>query len=267
MKVVVTGANGNLGSHLLQIAPDYNIDIVPVSRKEWCNIKHIVDDSIDAVIHAAGDIRSSISNNPTQYLESNIIATTRLLELCLANSISKFYFISSCAVYGDVNSTNESQRCNPISINGKIKKLNEDIISEFCGANNINFTCFRVFNLFGGYDKFSIVNYISKAINSSTDFTLNNGGTSQRDFIHVSDVADIILNMVEHEVFPEYLNVGTGISTKIIDLLNIIQNKYPHISIKRTYNREIEYSRADTTKLSKYIQKEFISVTDYIKRL
>jgi len=267
MKVVVTGANGNLGSQLAKMAPDYNLEVVPVTRKDWENIDTILDNSVDAVIHAAGDIRSSVSVNPVQYLNSNIITTSRLLELCAVNSISKFYFISSCAVYGDVNSTTETQSCSPVSLNGKLKKLNEDIISEFCNKNNINFTCFRVFNLFGGDDQFSIVNYLNKAINGQADFTLNNEGLSQRDFIHVFDVAEIILKMVILGKFPSQLNVGSGTPIKILDLLNIVQSNHADISVKRTYNHEIEYSRADTTKLFKYIQKEFISVLEHVKNI
>lgn len=267
MKVVVTGANGNLGSHLSKMASGYNMEIVPVTRAEWGNIDNIIDDTVDAVIHAAGDIRSLVSVTPVQYLNSNIITTSRLLELCVASSISKFYFISSCAVYGDVNSTTETQCCSPASLNGKLKKLNEDIISEFCNKNNINYTCFRVFNLFGGDDQFSIVNYLTKAINGQAEFTLNNEGISQRDFIHVSDVAEIILKMVSLDEFPLHLNVGTGMSIKISDLLNIVKNRYPDISVKRTYHHEIEYSRADTTQLFKYIQKEFISIIDYVEKI
>ena len=267
MKVVVTGANGNLGSHLSKMASGYDMEIVPVTRAEWGNIDNIIDDTVDAVIHAAGDIRSSVSANPVQYLNSNIMTTSQLLELCAANSISKFYFISSCAVYGDVNSTTETQFCSPASLNGKLKKLNEDIIAEFCNKNNINYTCFRVFNLFGGDDRFSIVNFIDKAINGKSEFMLNNEGVSQRDFIHVSDVAEIILKIVNMGEFPTYLNVGSGVSIKILELLSIVQSRYPDIVIKRTYNHEIEYSRADTTMLFKYIQKEFISIVDYVKNI
>jgi len=267
MKIVVTGANGNLGSQLLKMAPDHDLEIVPVTRAEWDNIDSILDSSVDAVIHTAGDIRSSISVNPSQYLNSNIITTSRLLELCAANSISRFYFISSCAVYGDVNSTIETHYCSPSSLNGKIKKLNEDIISEFCKKNSIKYTCFRVFNLFGGDDNFSIVSYLHKAINGSANFTLNNDGLSQRDFIHVFDVAEIILKMVALKEFPPYLNVGSGVPIKILDLLNVVKNKYPDIPMERTYTNEIEYSRADTNRLFKYIQKDFISVIKHVGNL
>jgi len=264
MKVLVTGANGNLGSQLSKMAPEYNLEIIPVTRDNWDQIECIVDSSVDAVMHAAGDIRSKVSTNPVQYLDSNVVTTSRLLELCTTNSISKFYYISSCAVYGDVNSTTETQRCDPISLNGKIKKLNEDIISEYCKKNNINFTCFRVFNLFGGKDRFSIVSHLRKAIREHTEFTLNNEGESQRDFIHVSDVAEIILKTLSLGEFPAYLNVGTGVAIKISELVKIAQNNHANLSINKTYNREIEYSRAETTGLCKYIKKDFISVADYI---
>jgi len=267
MKIVLTGANGNLAQNFAQQAVGSGLEIVPVVRDSWDQIDQLMPGA-DAVLHAAGDIRTSPKSHPYNYLDSNLITTAQLLELCVKHSVPRFYFVSSCAVYGDINSASESQVCHPVSINGKLKKINEDIVEEFCLANDIRFSCFRVFNLFGGNDRFSIVYYLARAAKNQTSFSLNNNGLSQRDFIHVSDVAEIILKMIKANVFPTHVNVGTGYPTKIADLLDVVKSRYPEIKTHFTFNQEIEYSRADTTLLNELIDKsDFISILEYVNEI
>jgi len=262
MKILVTGANGNLGKHLVLNAENH--EIVTLCRDEWYTLDEKMSE-VDSVIHAAGDIKSSINVSPVNIIDSNILSTMRLLEYSLKHKIKHFYFVSSCAVYGDVNHTKETQECYPVSLNGDIKKLNETIISSFCKGNGIGFTCFRVFNTFGGKDEFSIVSKLLNAAKKKEVFTLNNKGLSQRDFIHVNDIAKTILKIVELNEKPEYINVGTGSTIKIVDLYNIVIQKYPDINTSFTNHDEIEYSRSDDRLLLDLISCNFISVVDYLK--
>lgn len=263
MKILVTGANGNLGKHLVLNAEKHNV--VTLCREDW----NVLDEKIlgvDSVIHAAGDIKSSIKISPANIIDSNISSTMRLLESSLKHNVKHFYFVSSCAVYGDVSHTRENQELHSISLNGDIKKLNEKIISSFCNANDIGFTCFRVFNTFGGDDQFSIVSRLLRAGKEKGIFTLNNLGLSQRDFIHINDIAKIILNTLALPQKPAFMNVGTGSTNKIIDLYNLVIKKYPDITTKFTHHDEVEYSRSDNSLLLSLMPCEFISVIDYLNK-
>ena len=154
MNILITGARGNLGKHIISNAKEGVLE--ELNRDNWGNLDNMLS-KVDTIIHAAGDIKTSVESSPVSNMDSNVLSTMRLLESSLKHNIKHFYFVSSCAVYGDVNHTNENQACYPISLNGDFKKLNETIVSSFCKANKIDFTCFRVFNTFGGHDKFSIV--------------------------------------------------------------------------------------------------------------
>jgi len=261
MKILITGANGNLGKHLVLNAKNH--DVATLCRDDWDTLDEKMSE-VNIVIHAAGDIKSSINVSPANIIDSNISSTMRLLESSLKYKIKHFYFVSSCAVYGDVNHTKENQEIHSTSLNGDIKKLNEKIISSFCKFNNIDFTCFRVFNTFGGDDQFSIVSRLLKAGKEKGTFTLNNEGLSQRDFIHINDIAKIILNTLKLSEKPEFLNVGTGFTNKIVDLYNIVIKKYPDITTKYTHHEEVEYSRSDNSLLLKLIPCEFVSVIEYL---
>ena len=262
MKILVTGANGNLGQHIISNSESHSIE--RLGREDWGNLDEKLS-LVDTIIHAAGDIKSSITVSPVNNVDSNILSTMRLLESSVKHGIKHFYFVSSCAVYGDVNHTNESQICHPISLNGDIKKLNEVIISSFCKENGIGSTSFRVFNTFGGDDKFSIVSKLLNQARNDGTFTLNNNGLSQRDFIHVDDIAKVILKTLDLSIKPDYLNIGTGVPHKIVDLYHVVKQKFPNLKIKHTDFSEIEYSRADNKILTKLMPMDFISVIDYLK--
>lgn len=261
MNILVTGANGNLGRHIISNVKSHSVE--KLDRETWAELdKKLVQSEI--IIHAAGDIKSSITASPVNNIDSNILSTMRLLESSVKHGIKHFYFVSSCAVYGDVNHTYEGQICHPISINGEIKKLNETIISAFCEENGIGFTSFRVFNTFGGDDEFSIVSRLLSQARINGTFTLNNNGLSQRDFIHVDDISNIILKTIDLDVKPEYLNIGTGSTYKIVDLYNIVIQKFPKLKVEYTNFPEIEYSRADNRLLMQLVPVDFISVGDYL---
>jgi nucleoside-diphosphate-sugar epimerase len=95
-----------------------------------------------------------------------------------------------------------------------------------------------------GTDHFSILSHIRKALRNGTPFTLNNAGIAQRDFVHVTDVAAIVLQLLKLDVPFTTLNVGTGIATKVSTLVDLIRARHPELAIRPNSVREAEYSRA-----------------------
>ena len=143
--------------------------------------------------------------------------------------------------------------------------LNEKIIEEYCRKHKIKYEIYRIFNTYGGNDHFSIFYHIRQAIQEKRAFKLNNDGNSQRDFIHVEDVAKIILKLIETPPSYNYLNIGTGRATKISHIIDKIRECCPQLEIKSQVAEEAEYSRGDITKLKATINFEFIGIDEYIK--
>ena len=263
MRVLLTGASGNLGSELVRRA---RFDIVQVNRGDWSDLDEKLKSGINIVIHAASDIRTRAAVSPVKLLDSNLLSTARLLEAVRDYEIPRFMFISSCAVYGEAMRTNEDCECRPTSINGISKLLNERVIGEFCAEHEIKYEIYRPFNTYGGRDFFSIMSHLERAIESKAPFTLNNMGIAQRDFIHVSDVASVILKLIEIEVPFSRLNIGTGVATRISTLVDLVQQRFPDLIIQHNQVEEAEYSRADITRLSKVIKCEFVRIEDFLKK-
>ena len=265
MNILLTGAEGNFGTEFQhQASKQGNVSVLPVGRDDWALI-HEKLASCDVVVHAASDLRTSASLAPSRLLGSNVMSTATLLEAAREQRVKRLVFLSSCAVYGEDMRTGEDSLCCPITINGISKHLNEKLVAEFCSANGIEYQILRVFNSYGGDDRFSIFSKLKRALQTDTPFTLNNDGRMQRDFIHVADVASVVLKLSGEKISHTHLNIGTGIATKISTLVNRVSEQFPKLMIQHGVTQEAEYSRADITRLREFWTGNFIRVEDYIQ--
>ena len=265
MNILLTGAEGNFGSEFqYQASKKKTARVIPIGRSDWPQI-HEKLASADVVVHAASDLRTSASMAPSRLLESNVMSTATLLEAAREQRVKRLVFLSSCAVYGEDMRTGEDSVCCPITINGISKHLNEKLVAEFCSANGIEYQILRVFNSYGGDDRFSIFSKLKRALQTRLPFVLNNDGRMQRDFIHVADVASVVLNLSATRITHAHLNIGTGIATKISTLVNSVAEQFPQLVIQRGLTQEAEYSRADITRLREFWTDDFIRVEDYIR--
>ena len=264
MKILLTGAEGNFGTTFRALAASQgDVQVVPVGRGDWGNI-HEKLDAVELIVHAAGDLQTTVSLEPCRWLESNLMSTAKLLEAAREQGVKRFIFISSCSVYGANLLTSESSECTPITLNGIEKHLNEGLIAQFCEANDISYQILRVFNTYGGNDKFSVLCKLKKALEHGRPFTLNNDGRVLRDFIHVRDVAAIVLKICASQPTYSHINIGTGVATKISDVVKLVLSKFPALIIESRTAKEVEYSRADTARLSQIWDGGFMKIEDYI---
>lgn len=265
MKVVLTGARGNLGRHIQENA---RFECLPVSRGDWQALEMVAAPEYQAVIHCAYDLKNNINERPDLVLDSNVISTAKALRLCKEKQIPKIIFISSCAVYGDSSNSDEDKPCTPVTINGFTKLFNEELIKSFCAANGINYLILRAFNSYGGDDSFSVVHKLVTCAKSKRTFTLVNNGIAERDFIHVNDIAKFTCMLAEMPLSNETVNVGSGRSVRIIDLLGAVEERFGPISTHNVnQTNEAVYSRANIKKLMQFVDVKTIDIYDFIQAL
>jgi nucleoside-diphosphate-sugar epimerase len=85
-----------------------------------------------------------------------------------------------------------------------------------------------------------------------------------RDFIHVRDVAAIVLKICALQPTYSHINIGTGVATKISDVVKLVLSKFPALIIEPRTAKEVEYSRADTALLSQIWDGGFMKIEDFI---
>lgn len=261
MKILLTGSNGNFGQEFRR-ATDHQI--VQLGRNDWGDL-HQRMNGVDTVIHAASDLHTSIVVSPVLSLESNILSSAKLLEAMRECGIKRLMFLSSCAVYGESMRTDESSLCHPTSINGVGKLLNEMILKQFCEQNGIELKILRIFNMYGGDDNFSILHHIQNALKTNSLFNINNKGVAQRDFIHVSDVVNVAHHILNTPSSHMLFNVGTGVSTRISTLVELVANKFPNLRIEHADKYEAEYSRAEISRIQSLSNCKFIQISDFVQ--
>lgn len=265
MKAILTGADGNLGRRILELA---EFECLPVSRGTWSALNDIRAAKYQALVHCAYDLKTDINERPDVVLESNVVSTGKALRFCKEKQISRFIFISSCSVYGDSSNSAEEKPCMPVSINGFTKLFNEELIKSFCDANAIDYLILRVFNSYGGDDQFSVVQKLVSCARNKRPFTLVNEGIAERDFIHVADVAKVVCALAATQITSEVINVGSGRSVRIIDLLRAVEEKFGKISLVAEQRPgEAVYSRANINKLKKLVDLHAIDIFDFIRDL
>ena len=302
MNVLLTGGAGYIGSHvalkLIEEGHEVSIvdnlttgseNLIPKQASFLkCNINNkekisnlLKNNKFDAIMHFAAFIQVEESvKNPNKYFKNNKDNTINFFETCYENKLTNLIFSSTAAVYGN-NKTNkpisEKMDLNPLNPYGKSKLDVENYLLK--NSDRFNYIILRYFNV-AGADPELRSGLISKksshlikiasevAIGKREKITIYGNdyktfdGTAVRDYIHVSDLADIhinILNFLKKNKVSNIFNCGygKGYSVKeVIDAANNITNG----SIKYEYGKrrlgDSEILISDVSKLNNLINWE-----------
>lgn len=236
-------------------------------RGDAANIDDIVRsvEGVDAVIYLAelvGDPACSLA--PQSALKTNYLAVTAMAHLCSHLNINRFVYASSCSVYG-VNKSyqgllTEESPLNPISLYARIKVMVEQSILSVCKMANPLFapTILRLGTVFGySYrPRFDLVvnTFVKNALQKGIINVF--GGDQWRPNVHVSDVAEAIIRVLESpidDVRAQIFNVGSNnLNYTINDLANMVVEVLPTVKIskKSDYKDKRDY-QVDFSKIEK----------------
>ena len=197
-----------------------------------------------ALMHFAGfvQVEESVSC-PEKYFKNNTTNAIKLFDLCLQNSLSNIIFSSTATVYGNPihkSLLSEIDDIKPINPYGESKVRTENYLQQF-DQSKINYIILRYFNVAGADPKMRsglikknpthLIKIASEAAigkRNSVQIFGNDyntpDGTAVRDYIHVSDLADIhikVLQFVLEKKQSEIFNCGYGKGFSVKEVLNI----------------------------------------------
>lgn len=297
MKYAVTGGAGFVGNNIVRLLVSKGHDVVVVDnlhvgKKE--NLEGVYEKiqfyntdirnfeelenvlkNVDGIFHeAALTIVQESFSKKDEYFDVNVHGTENILKIAKKYKI-KVVFASSSAVYGniiDIPITEESER-NPINPYGETKLQNE-ILAEKYSSEGIKVIGLRYFNIFGKGQTGSYAGVITKfmkKIFQNEALEIFGDGEQTRDFIHVNDVAKINLIVMESDINFGFFNVGTGISTSVNNLAEImvkLSNKKLDVNYKKSLEGDIKQSVADTKETEKKFKwKSKIGLKEGLKKL
>ena len=258
--ILVTGGAGYIGAHIIEILIKkklniFIVDNLTTGHKQLINKKAkffkldilktnelkkiITTHNIDSIIHLAANlIISEGEKRPKKYFNNNVIGTQSILEASEGTKVKNFLFSSTAAVYKDgIYRVTESSQIKPKSIYGKTKVKAEKLIKTNCKKLKINYAILRYFNIAGASPSGKIgllnksdnlfKNYSNEIIKKNpvlkiygTDYKTKDGSCI-RDFIHVSDIADIhlkILYKIDKLNVSKILNCGYDKGVSVLEV-------------------------------------------------
>jgi UDP-glucose 4-epimerase len=259
--ILITGGAGYIGSHITEILLKKNkkvflIDNLSTGHRKLINkkakffklnihnknrIKKIIKKyKIDSILHLAAHlIIGEGQKKPKKYFKNNVLGTQKLLEACKKTTVKNFIFSSTAAIYKEGQyKVTENSLIKPKSIYGKTKIKAESLIKNFSKKNKINYGILRYFNIAGSSPsgKIGLINKKSDHLFKNfsielmkkkpklkiygTDYKTKDGSCI-RDFIHVSDIAEIhylVLEKINKLNTSKILNCGYNKGTSVMEV-------------------------------------------------
>ena len=244
--------------------------------------KLIKEEKCDLVLHFAGLIRVDESvKEPEKYYKFNFEKAKTFLNICFKNGLKKIIFSSTASIYGDPNNQQvlESDPPNPLNPYADSKLKLENFIIQKSNEINIKFVILRYFNVAGADEKLRsglISKFSSHLIKIACEVAVGkrdklviNGddydtfdGTPIRDFIHVTDLADIHLISAKYLIKngkSEIFNCGYGVGysvKQVVENFNQILDKKIDYQIGPRRDGDSKMIIANTDKFKKLFSWE-----------
>ncbi len=245
MKTLVTGACGYKGTVLVPKLLSHGHQVVAfdiqwfgnylqphpclrVVKGDVRNIDEVDVDGTEAIIHL-----SSIANDPCGDLDPKLtwevscLATMQLVDRARRAGVSRFIYASSGSVYGvkEEAQVTEDLELKPISEYNKTKMVAERVLLSY--GNDLTVQVVRPATVCGYSPRMRLdvsVNMLTMQALSRGVITVF-GGNQVRPNIHIQDITDVYLYLLEHPEFTGIYNAGF----ENLSILDIAQRVTKHI--------------------------------------
>lgn len=269
-KIIVTGALGHIGSHLIRSLPAAfpNSTIIlldNLSSQRYCSLFNlpstvqyqfiegdILTSDLDSVfsgaqvvIHLAAitDAANSFSNEE-EVTKTNYVGTKRIAYACMKHSVP-LIFLSTTSVYGTqkeiVDEFCSKEELCPQSPYAASKLKSENFLLQLRKENGFPFIICRFGTIYGpsiGMRFHTAVNkFCWQAVNGQPITVWKTALNQKRPYLHIDDASYAIIHIIQNNFFRgEIFNILTSNST-VKEIINIIREKIPSLSIELTDNQ------------------------------
>ena len=281
-KILLTGADGFVGSHLAEKLIDLgarlsivvrgtsnhgtssyhfknlNDKYIKKCKKIICCdisstdiIRHILKDKPSIIMHLAANAYVPYSfEHPLEVNEANVIGTLNILEAARQlKSVDRIVCTSSSEVYGTAltKKIDETHPLNPTSPYAASKAAADRYCYSYIQTYNLPITIIRPFNTYGPRHTYDVIpKFIKMAINNK-DITIHGDGKQSRDLTYVSDAVEAFLLVSKNKNCKQkVINFGTGQDYSI----NFLAKEIKKISKSKSKIVKIEKRKAEVQRLT-----------------
>ena len=238
MKILVTGAAGFIGSTLTHRLLDRGDQVVGIDNlNDYYDVRlkqarldrlrardgfvfqklDIVErkgmaelfsaNKFDAVVHLAAQagVRYSIEN-PSAYIDANLVGFLHVLEGCRHSRVGHLVFASSSSVYGANTRLPFSEHDNvdhPVSLYAATKKANELMAHSYASLYGMSCTGLRFFTVYGPWGRPDMALFkFTEGNLAGRPIPVFNRGDMVRDFTYVDDIVEGVIRTMDKPAAP-----------------------------------------------------------------
>ena len=277
MKIVITGSDGFVGSHvtpLLKAHSDVELQLLDIqSGVDITNWDDVKDIKADLFIHLANKSYVPDSyEHPRSFFDVNINSTLNILELARLNHARVLYF--SSYVYGHpeylpINEEHPIQEFNPYSAT---KIMCEQMCRSYAQDLKVPVAVFRPFNIYGtGQNVQFLLPMMVHHLQSGKIQVRDD--RPKRDYIHIDDIASAVEFMAFAEWKETYAvyNLGTGVSHSVREVAEMLMKLWPkpveYVATGETRPNEVLDTVADISRLKAKGWSPRISLEEGLKEM
>ncbi|EAL1483968.1 4,6-dehydratase LegB [Campylobacter coli] len=285
MKILVTGADGFIGSHLCESLIQKGYKVRALSQYNsfnfWGHLEKSpylkdmevvsgdlrdsffcekITQGMDAIFHLGALIAIPYSYEaPQSYVDTNVRGTLNMLEAAKKNEISHFIHTSTSEVYGTARYVpiDEKHPLQPQSPYSASKIAADMMALSYYNAFNLNVNIARPFNTYGPRQsaRAIIPTIITQILSGAKELKLGDLSPT-RDLNFVLDTCEGFISLLKLNHFGEVYNIGSGTEYSMQEVLDLIQ-KILNQNIKiiqdekrlRPKNSEVFRLKCDSSKL------------------
>ena len=248
-KIYIAGHRGLVGSSIIRNLKANGYENIIGKTKSELDLREqnpvrdfFEEEKPDYVFLAAAKVGGINWNktNPAEFIYDNLSIQNHVIDAAYRSGVKKFMFLGSACIYpkvAEVPIKEESLMTGPLEPSNEGYALSKIAGMRMCAfyRRQYNFDAISVMpaNLYGPNDNFipEHGHVIPGLIRKMFDAKIRNeekvvcwgDGSPTREFLHVDDLADACIFLMNTYNKEEFVNVGSDVEIKIKDLANLIK--------------------------------------------
>lgn len=261
MKILITGATGFIGKHLIDFLESINDVSIIVTSSNESNLKNIYDnrnvkiipfdiynnlnkdldlykmfDRPDKLIHLAW---KGLPNYMEPFhITKNLIKDFDFLSNLISNGLKDVTITGTCFEYGIVEGElNEKMPTDPSNYYALAKDSLRQMLEIFQIQNKFDLKWVRLFYMYGkGQNNNSVIPQLEKALKNGDQLFNMSGGEQIRDYLTVEEVAKNIVKIALQSKIYGIINNCSGLPQKLVEVINdYLENNNKKINLNLGY--------------------------------